>query len=137
MCFCVSCIKKNKKALNMGLQQELQHLSRRSAQKDRAKNVAKAKKAERKKRRKEKEQAQSVLEALPENLKEFASSQTERKYEVMQFPGFPTCKVKELKGLPRLIYMGCKEMGLDVYIGYSEFDDGMQGVPCLGIWVKW
>lgn len=91
-------------------------------------------------RRKEedKNKAKWILEKLPDTLRYHAKSFDKRRYEVLQLREMPSdTEPKDLHGLDRLVYKGCKKLGLKVEVGYSEYLRGISGVSCSGIWVRW
>lgn len=105
-----------------------------------AKANKKHSKAQASARRKEedKSKAQWILEKLPDTLRYHARSFDKRRYEVLQLRSMSSdTKPKDLFGLGRIVYKGCKKMGLKVEVGYSEYLRGISGASCAGIWVHW
>ena len=87
-------------------------------------------------------EAEQILKELPAELKNSAKNSANRKYEVMNMPDVSMphdrkFNPRDLRGVERIVFVGCKKLGLDVRVGHSEYDDGMTGVPCAGIWVHW
>ncbi len=95
-----------------------------------------------KKKEEDQKEADQILKDLPGELRNSAKNTDVRKYEVMKMheesiPFAGKFNPSKLKGVARRVFAGCKKMKLDVRVEHSEFDDGMTGVPCAGIWVHW
>lgn len=79
------------------------------------------------------EQARIILRNLPKKLKNFANLSAEGCYEVMKIRNQHPLNTtpRHLSGVDRLVYKGCKDLGLITKIGAS---DGTSGES---IWVYW
>ncbi len=86
----------------------------------------------------EKNEAEGILKNLPAKLRSHARSTSIRKCVIFTLQELsPNAKPEQLTGMGKLVFEGCKEMGLDVVVAPHEYDDGMTGVSCAGIWVQW
>lgn len=126
----------------MNLAQELQKISDKTESRlNREKNKTQVVLSKKQKEEDQKE-ADQILKDLPGKLRNSAKHTDIRKYEVMQMheesiPFTRKFNPSKLKGVARRVFAGCKKMKLDVRLEHSEFDNGMTGESCAGIWVHW
>ena len=127
----------------MDLTKELRAISNTTSK--RLARKEKEKKATLSESQKEKNQkeADEILKELPGKLRQAAgSNRGVIKYEVMimpkeRIPFGMNFNSRKLSGVAKIVFAGCKKLGLDVRVEHSEYDDGTTGVPCAGIWVHW
>lgn len=122
----------------MNLRKELQQLSAET-EKRLIKEQERAREREASNREKnDKSEAEKILKGLPEKLRRHAQNVSKREcviFTLQELP--PTAKPEQLTGQGKLVFDGCKKMKLDVVVGPHEYDDGMAGVSCAGIFVRW
>ena len=122
----------------MDLTKELQQLSAVTGKRiDRQQKTAKEKEAA-SRLAYEKREVAKILKALPEQLRKHAKTVKEHKYLVFILKDmFSNAKPGQLTGEAKLVFDGCKEMGLNVVIEPHEFDNGMTLDSCAGIFIRW
>lgn len=126
----------------MNLTQELRSISDRTTNRIKRKKEKGQMALSKKQKEEAVKEAEEILKGLPAELKNSANKTDDRKYEVMQIveasmPFGKKFNHRDLRGVARMVFTGCKKLGLDVRVESSEYDNGMTGVSCAGIWVYW
>ena len=122
----------------MSLAHELAKLSDKTKAKLARMKKASAAKLATIQREQDKKRAERILKQLPGKLRAHAKNLELRKYEVVQLRDTPPgVKPQELMGFGRFVFQGCREMGLDVRIEYSKYNDGVASFSCSAIVVGW
>lgn len=86
----------------------------------------------------EKREAEKILKALPEQLRAHAKKVKEHKYLVFIAENLHSnARSGQLTGMAKLVFDGCKEMGLNVTVEPHEYDNGMTLDSCPGIFIHW
>ena len=127
-----------KKPMTMDLTKELRQLSAATGKRIDRQQKAKKEKELADRAAYEKREADKILKALPGELRKHAKTVKEHKYLVFIAENLHSnAKSDQLTGMARLVFDGCKEMGLNVTVEPHGYDNGMTHDSCAGIFVCW